>query len=123
MWLAGLRDLAIVLLAIESIVIGVLLAITLLQIRSLVRVLRDEIKPMLDSANHTMATVQGTTHLVSETLVNPIVHAASYTTGTIQAIRSLFAIARHARRRPAAGQGDGHRGPDASSTTSEETYT
>jgi hypothetical protein len=102
MWLAGLRDVAIVLLALQSIVIGVLLALTLLQIRTLVRVLREEIKPMLDAANETMATVKGTTQFVSQAVVNPIVKTASATTGTWQAIKSLFIIGRRLRQRPPA---------------------
>jgi len=106
MWLAGLRDAAIVFLALESIVIGVLLAITILQIRSLVRLLREEIKPLLDSANDTMSTVKGTTHLVSDTIVNPLVKVSSYATGTSQAIKSLVIIGKHLRRRRRAGHGE-----------------
>jgi hypothetical protein len=43
MWLAAVRDLAIVLLAVESLVIGVLLVVLLVQLRKLVQMLREEI--------------------------------------------------------------------------------
>jgi hypothetical protein len=59
MWLAAVRDLAIVLLAVESLVIGVLLLVLLVQLRKLVQMLREEIKPMLNSANDTVNTVNG----------------------------------------------------------------
>ena len=75
MWLQNVRDVAIVLLALETLVIGALLAITLLQIRSLVRVLRDEVLPMLQSATDTVNTVKGTTRFVSDSVVHPIVRS------------------------------------------------
>ncbi len=99
MWLAVVRDVAIVLLALETLVIGGLLAITLLQIRSLARMLREEILPMLQSANDTVATVKGTTRFVSDKVVDPIIKVSSATTGTLQALRSLFSV-RQRRGRP-----------------------
>jgi hypothetical protein len=98
MWLAAVRDVAIVLLALETLVIGVLLALTLIQIRRLVRLLRDEIRPMLDSANETFSTVQGTANFVSDTVVNPVIKATSYSAGTWRALQSLLFIGRRAAR-------------------------
>ena len=91
MWLAVLRDAAIVLLAILSIVIGVLLALMLLQIRSLIRLLREEIAPMLAAANETMSTVQGTTDLAATQTP-----AAWLATSAARVVRSLFTSAGHA---------------------------
>jgi hypothetical protein len=90
MWLAALRDAAIVLLALLSIVIGILLALMLLQIRSLIRLLREEIAPMLASANETLSTVQGTTHFVRHNVVRPVVQISSYSAAALQVIRSLL---------------------------------
>ncbi|HHX44021.1 MAG TPA: hypothetical protein GX714_08570 [Chloroflexi bacterium] len=98
MWLAVLRDAAIVLLAILSIVIGVLLALMLLQIRSLIRLLREEIAPMLAAANETMSTVQGTTDFVSRNVVRPVVQVSSYTSAALQVVRSLLYFRRGPRR-------------------------
>lgn len=97
MWLEVVRDVAIVLLALMSIIIGVLAAITLLQIRSLVRVLQEEIAPMLDSVNSTLRTVNGTTQFVSDNVVDPVVKVSSFTTGTLQTLRNLLFIKRKAR--------------------------
>jgi len=94
MWLAGIRDGAIVLLALESVVIGVLIALTLLQIRKLVRVLREEIMPLLKDAQETVSTVQGTTHFVSENLVNPLIKVQSYSAGVLGTLRQLLFINR-----------------------------
>ncbi|MCI0474892.1 MAG: hypothetical protein L0Y55_01475 [Anaerolineales bacterium] len=84
-----LRDLAIILLAVESLVIGVMLIILIWEIRNLAKLLRDEIKPILDSADETARTLRGTTVFVSETFVNPMVRASSFVTGVGQALRIL----------------------------------
>jgi hypothetical protein len=98
MWLAALRDAAIVLLALLSIVIGVLLALMLLQIRSLIRLLREEIAPMLAAANDTLATVQGTTQFVSRNVIRPVVQVSSYSSAVLQVLRSLLYFSRGPRR-------------------------
>ena len=88
--MAFVRDLAIILLAVESLVIGAVLIILVLEIRNLAKMLRDEIKPILESADETARTVRGTTVFVSENLVNPMVRASSFVTGLMQAVRILF---------------------------------
>ncbi len=92
MVLAGVRDVAIVLLALESLVIGVLFAVLLIQIRQLIRVLRDEVLPILRSTQETTNTVKGTATFVSEQFVTPLIKVSSYATGTVQALRNLTAI-------------------------------
>lgn len=87
--LSFVRDLAIVLLAIESLVIGIVLIILILEVRSLARLLRDEIKPILNSADETVRTVKGTTTFVSDTFVTPMVRVSSFATGVAQALRIL----------------------------------
>lgn len=98
MWLASVRDIAIVLLALESLVIGVLLLITLLETRRLMRVLRDEVNPLLKSLNETTQLLRGTTGIVSQTVVKPLVQVSSYAKGVSQAFHSFFAIRHHTHR-------------------------
>jgi hypothetical protein len=86
---ATIRDVAIIILAVESIVIGILLAILSLQIYLLVRLIRDEIKPMLDSTNETVSTVRGTTTFVSEMVVSPVIKGLSYLSALQGIARSL----------------------------------
>jgi hypothetical protein len=86
---ADLRDIAIIVLAIESIVIGALLAVLVIQVYRLVRLLRDEIKPILDSTQETVGTVRGTATFLGEHLVRPVVQVASYASGVRQAVRIL----------------------------------
>jgi hypothetical protein len=107
MWLAAVRDLAIVLLAVESLVIGVLLVVLLVQLRKLVQMLREEIAPMLNSANETVNTVHGTVGFVSDHVVNPLVRASSFAAGMQRTMSSLVFIGRRRRRPPAAPAGQG----------------
>ncbi len=87
--LAFVRDLAIVLLAVESLIIGIVLIILILEVRNLARLLRNEIKPILDSADETVRTVRGTTTFVSDTFVNPVIRVTSFATGVALALRII----------------------------------
>lgn len=78
---ALLRDAAIVFVAFETLLIGVLLIVLMLQVQSLVALLRDEVKPMLEAVNETLATVRGTTQFVSHNVVSPVVKWSGYLSG------------------------------------------
>ncbi len=87
--MAFVRDLAIILLAIESLIIGVVLIVLIWEVRTLTKFLREEIKPILESADETVRTVRGTTTFVSETVVQPVVRVSSVASGVLQALRIL----------------------------------
>lgn len=88
--LEAARDVAIILLAVLSLVIGVLLIILLLQLRSLIRLLQEEVRPILSSAQETMGAVRGTTNIVSEYVVSPVAQVASILAGVRQTVRTFF---------------------------------
>lgn len=96
---AVLRDVSIIVLALVTIIIGLFLIILIYQLQSLTALLRDEIKPILDSANQTASTVRGTTTFVSDTLVRPAINAWSYAAGARQTLGVLFGFGRRKRRR------------------------
>jgi hypothetical protein len=81
-----LRDVAIVFVAFETLIIGVLLIVLMVQVQSLVVLLRDEIRPMLEAANETLATVRGTTQFVSHNVVTPVMKWSGYLAG----LRRIF---------------------------------
>ncbi|MFB0545929.1 MAG: hypothetical protein ACETWB_03375 [Anaerolineae bacterium] len=87
--MATVRDIAIVILAAESIVIGVLLIFLVIQVQSLIKLLREEVKPIFDSANETVSTVRGTTTFISDTVVSPLVRIISYVSAVRKAIQVL----------------------------------
>lgn len=86
MWLSSLRDVAIILLAVESLVIGVVLIALLVEIRNLARLLQEEVEPLLNSASETADTVRGTTTFVSQKVVSPVVKMYSLASGIRRAL-------------------------------------
>jgi len=96
-----LRDMFIILMAVESLAIGILLIVLIVQIINLTKLLQEEVLPILNSTNETVDTVKQTTSFVSDVVVSPLVGAVS----TISAVRGgLKAIFR--RRRPRSGSGN-----------------
>ncbi len=70
---ARLRDIAIILMAIESIIISLALVILIVQIARLTNLLENEVKPILDSTNETVSNLRGTTKFLSDNLVEPVI--------------------------------------------------
>jgi hypothetical protein len=91
-----IRDIAIIVLAFESLVIGVLLILLIIQMRGLAKMLQEEVQPILESARETATTVRGTTVFVSDTFVQPLIRAAGYASA---ANRVMSVLARRKRRR------------------------
>ena len=87
-----LRDTAIVFVAFESLLIGLLMIVLVLQVQSLVVLLRDEIGPMLEAANETMTTVRGTTKFVSHNVVSPVVRWSGYLSGVRRIVREITGL-------------------------------
>ncbi len=87
-----LRDAAIVFVAFETLFIGILLIMLVLQLHSLTVLLRDEIKPMLEAANDTVATVRGTTQFISHSVVSPVVKWSGYLAGLRRIVQELSGL-------------------------------
>ena len=77
----NIRDIFIIFMALESLIIGAALVVLIIQIASLINLLNNEIKPILDATNETIATLRGTTQFLSENLVEPVVKMNSYLAG------------------------------------------
>jgi hypothetical protein len=87
-----LRDAAIIFVAFETLLIGLLLIVLMLQVQSLVVLLRDEIKPMLEATNETLATVRGTTQFVSHNVVSPVMKWSGYLAGLRRIVREISGL-------------------------------
>lgn len=98
---AVLRDIFIIVLALVTIVIGLFLVILIFQLQSLIALLRDEIKPILESANQTASTVRGTTTFVSDAVVTPMITAVSYASAIRETVRVLAGGNRKKKRETA----------------------
>lgn len=75
------RDIFIILMALESIVIGVTLIVLVVQLASLINLLQNEIKPILKTTSDTVNTLKGTTDFLSENLTNPVIKVNSSVAG------------------------------------------
>ena len=84
---ARFRDVFIIFMALESIVIGLALIILIVQIARLINLLQNEIKPIIDSTNETVSTLRGTTHCLSNNLVEPVIKLNEYLAGAMQFFR------------------------------------
>jgi len=73
-----IRDIFIIFMALESLVIGVALIILMIQLARLTNLLQHEIKPILENTNETVNTVRGTAIFVSENLVDPVMKLNGY---------------------------------------------
>lgn len=86
----ALRDIFIIVLALESCLFGIALMILLVMVIRLVNMLEFEIKPILERTNETIGMVKGTTSFVSENVVKPMTTASSYAAGIRQGLKTLF---------------------------------
>ena len=101
------RDIAIIALALVTLIIGLFLIILIFQLQSLIALLRDEIRPILDSANQTANTVRGTTAFVSDAVMTPIIKVASIASGVRQTIKVLAGTGGKRKRRTKAERDSG----------------
>jgi uncharacterized membrane protein len=88
----GVRDVMIIAMAVLSVFISVLLILLVYQLMMLTFLLRDEIKPMLESINETMNTVRGTTAFMSNNIVEPTIKFASTLSGVWRTLETLAGI-------------------------------
>jgi hypothetical protein len=84
-----IRDISIIVLAVETIIVQVIMVLLLLEIRSLSKMLRENIYPILQSADETVRTVRGTSTFVSDNVVSPVVRISSFAAGVSEALRIL----------------------------------
>jgi len=101
-----IRDLFIIVLALESVVIGALLVVLIYQLISLTRLLRDDVKPLVESTQATLNTVKGTASFVSQRVTQPAVAAAGYVAGVGRSVSVLVGML--PRRRPSAPEQPNH---------------
>lgn len=67
-----IRDIFIIFMAVESLFIGLVLVILIVQLAQLINLLQNEIKPILNSTNETVNTLRGTAVFLSDNLAEPV---------------------------------------------------
>src|SRR3972149_2832460 len=89
------RDIVIIFMGAESLLLGLALIILMVQLARLTALLQDEVRPMLRSTNDTIDTLRGTTRFLSDNLVSPVIRA----NGAAAAVRRVVDLVRRGRPR------------------------
>lgn len=91
---AKVRDIFIIFMALESLVLGVGLIVLILQLATLINLLQNEIKPILDTTSETVNHLRGTTQFLSNNLVEPVLKMNEYLAGLKKAFE-IFRPGKH----------------------------
>jgi hypothetical protein len=76
-----IRDILIIFMAFELLVVGITVILLIIQAARLINLFQNEIKPLLETANETLGTLRGTVVFLGDSLVQPVIKANSYIAG------------------------------------------
>ncbi len=76
-----IRDVFIIVVALESLVIGVALIVLIVQLASLINLLQNEVRPILNATNETVNSLRGTAEFLGENMVEPVIKLNGYLAG------------------------------------------
>jgi len=76
-----IRDVFIIVVALESLVIGVALIVLIVQLASLINLLQNEVRPILNATNETVNSLRGTAEFLGENMVEPVIKINGYLAG------------------------------------------
>lgn len=76
-----IRDVFIIVVALESLVIGVALVVLIVQLASLINLLQNEVRPILKATSDTVNNLRGTAEFLGENVVEPVVRLNGYLAG------------------------------------------
>ncbi len=76
-----IRDVFIIVVALETLVIGVALVVLIVQLASLINLLQNEVRPILHATSETVNTLRGTAEFLGENVVEPVIKLNGYLAG------------------------------------------
>jgi hypothetical protein len=86
-----IRDVFLIFVALESLVIGVALVVLILQMASLINLLQNEVRPILRATNDTVNNLRGTAEFLGENVVEPVIKLNGYLAG-LQRVLELMGL-------------------------------
>jgi len=84
-----IRDVFIIVVALESLIIGVALIVLVTQLASLINLLQNEVRPILKATNDTVNNLRGTAEFLGENVVEPVVKLNGYLAGLTRMIELM----------------------------------
>jgi Na+/H+ antiporter NhaC len=88
-----IRDIFVIVVSLETLVIGVALVVLLVQLAGLINLLQNEVRPILSATSETLNTLRGTADFLSESVVEPVVKLNTYL-ASVQRVLELMGIKR-----------------------------
>jgi hypothetical protein len=76
-----IRDIFIIFMALESLLIGAALVILIVQFASLINLLQNEVRPILDATSETVNHLRGTAEFLGDNVVEPVIKLNGYLAG------------------------------------------
>ena len=98
-----IRDVVIVLLALEGMLIGLALVVLLIQIAVLINLLQNEVRPILDSTTKTVNVLQGTVAFLSNHMVEPVIKL-NETVAALSSVAGALNLVRGRKRKSTKGE-------------------
>lgn len=84
-----IRDIFIIFMALESLLIGLALIVLIIQFASLINLLQNEVRPILQATNDTVNHLRGTAEFLGENVVEPVVKLNGYMAGLTRMLELL----------------------------------
>ena len=85
---ANLRDVFIIVLAIEALLIGLAMFVLIIQTGMMLNILQNQVRPILENTQATIQKVKGTTAFLARYAVKPLISVNSYSAG----FKKLFSL-------------------------------
>jgi hypothetical protein len=86
-----IRDIFLIFVALESLLIGVAMVVLIIQLSSLINLLQNEVRPILRATNETVNNLRGTAEFLGENVVEPVIKLNGYLAG-LQRVLELMGI-------------------------------
>ncbi len=90
---ARIRDIFLIFMALVSLLIGFALVVLIIQVTSLINLLQNEVRPILQATTETVNNLRGTAEFLGENVVQPVIKLNGYMAG-LQRVIELIGIKR-----------------------------
>ena len=101
-----IRDIVLIFLALEGVLIVLALAVLIAQVARLVNLLQNEVKPVLENTQQTVKHARGTVEFVGKNLSEPVIKTNAFFAGMGVLVREVFRLRAAIRPEGAVSQTD-----------------
>lgn len=88
-----IRDVFIIVVALETLLIGVALVVLLIQLANLINLLQNEVRPIIQATSETINILRGTAEFLGESVVEPVIKLNGYL-ASLQRVLELMGLKR-----------------------------